>query len=520
MRAPPVSRVFGRHYKGDECTPGGVTGGHRAPGGRVNDRGDLTLITTEPMEDLYELLGVPPNASGEEIGAAYSALSAGAPAGAALQRAYAMLSDPERRRVYDYSRVDPRGLRAALGVGDRKEKVVWNVQGRAGEEPPPVEEVDPWGLKSATTPTPDPPSARVKAKKTKKTRRSRSVAADQPSTNIVEPDKGSQAPAAVSATRARQDADHGDPSADASTEGIAGSTEVGQGDGFLEASSDQELVPDSHPTPVEQVAPGREAVASVRTARKRPKKARTEADSTPPTPVGLSVDQDASEYIAATTLTSYQPPDPASLKPRRSILDMISQLGVAALVVAAIAGGALYWRSNQEGDENRVERPTTAGAEDEAAVLATLASPPDFETGALLPEELKDFASQSITEFVAEDGHRYHMLGVTAVQTDGGEYFYAAVGRNTSSFDGTGQRVFFFLDRELLGTDWPEDTRSVRALMFTAAGALNVAYASYGVADETCCPSLDETVVSFTYNGGLVSDSPAPPRAIFAAPAN
>lgn len=457
------------------------------------------------MEDLYSVLGVSPSATRADIEAAYGGLRSEHPHSlpAAVHRAYATLSNAERRRVYDYSRVDPRGLRALLGVDERKEKVVWNIQGRAGEEPIVAPPPDPWGLTHAERPKEQPKRDPARQSKKKKPRRTKSVA--NASENRPDHELSTQS----------SESDHmsweslGSPAEPALSAGdddsIAGQDRVEQPD-----LRDIELRNEgSTGTSVEE-----QVVTAAKTTKEKKQRRQRKPKATPAPEPPVTPNDEFERDLEAVTLTSYRAPLVVPKPFRLNALDFLAEVSVAAVVLAALVGMFAYWQYGRD-DDGDAAANVQAGPTLAPEILASLAPLPDFIGSAELPTEMQAVASQTIAAYQSADGGHYEMLGLVAVQTSSGDYFYAAVGRETGSLNGTGQRVFFFKGAELLGVDWQRNSRSVVSLTATAGGSLMVAYAVYDDGDETCCPAQPPLVVTYRFDDGLISDTATPPEVIF-----
>jgi hypothetical protein len=213
----------------------------------------------------------------------------------------------------------------------------------------------------------------------------------------------------------------------------------------------------------------------------------------------------------ATTLTSWHPEMAAPKRsPYWNPINILAQLSFTVAIVGATVGVYLLWQM-LDVEEDRVEsRPPLS-----PDVLEVLAAPPAVASASQLPESLVRYANTTVSAYRGPDGRTYEVMGVAATQTLDGSFFYAAVGRDEGSLDGTGQRVFFFLDDRFVGTDWDIDTRSIAGLVSLVDGQIRVSYREFAPYDSTCCPSLPDYVVTFTYDGSLQSDQSQPPPQVF-----
>jgi LppP/LprE lipoprotein/DnaJ domain len=493
------------------------------------------------MQDLYKVLKVSPRADSAAIADAYERLLASAngdgEARRQLKQAYAVLGDEERRREYDVDRTDPRKLRALLAVDGRKEQIVWNMQGRSGRKAlPPPKPVDPWSRS-------EPQTKKARKKQvTKKAKVSQPVApptqqavsGDQPeeaweavtertlaAAELVEP-SNSDWPDVGPVTAIASEIDL-QPVIDQATDV---KIDLGANLDGLQAESTQDTEVEENTSAVatleaipHQIPPGKRARPSRPTATKQVTIASREKTAKPAggrRRKAIEVQPDDAPTAEpmdpeATMLTSWRPEMAA---PRRSPywnpLNILAQLSFVIVTIGATVGVYLMWQMLDEG-----EKPVEGVQSLSPDVLETLAAPPPVASASQLPESLVRFANTTVGGFRGPDGRSYQVLGVAATQTLDGSFFYAAVGRDESSLDGTGQRVFFFLDDRFLGTDWDIDTRSISGLVSLVDGQIRVSYREFALYDSTCCPSLPDYVVTFSYDGSLLSDQSQPPAQVF-----
>jgi curved DNA-binding protein CbpA len=470
------------------------------------------------MEDLYKILQVAPGADREAIQAAYERLKAagGAVATADLDHAFAVLSDPQRRRVYDHSRIDPRGLRALFNIEGRKEKVVWNIEGRKGEEPPPpAAPLDPWGLDKRA---PDEPF--------------------DGEVVLVDPlEEESDQNEPVTAWPLAVESDDGEQSQEPPGQETFAWDEPGA-DPLASRDDDESpsVEPEPEPERVRATTPktAKPRPAKAKPVRKKPAKRVAATNGQTPASTGAKSKKTtrrpkanpkdsprhartaASQLLAtpldleAVTLTSYNPDDYVKEKPPSwwNPLDLLSLFSFVIFIVAA-AGGVYYlWDSTQGEDEPALV--------DRGDIDPALAPPPVIAGGVVLPQALQDGARAHVEGFAGLLGERYDYLGATGVTLADGSYFYAAAARDRGSLDGTHQRLFFFLNESALGPDWPADSRSVAEVEALPDGRIRVAYNAYDSADLPCCASLEPVTAYFSYEGGLVSSIKDPPAQIIA----
>ena len=197
----------------------------------------------------------------------------------------------------------------------------------------------------------------------------------------------------------------------------------------------------------------------------------------------------------------------------------IGVVPVAAVIFVIVGAGLAGWGivqaiGNADDDaEPQVASPQAeqgTPTEDSAPASDTLA-PPEVTSSNALPIELADFAGDVIAE--AEEGG-YRVYDFVATLTDSGSVFYAAIAIAEGS-ELVGQKVFFFVDQELIGSDWEDPVRSIESIASVAGGQIRVVYRVYAEDDEDCCPSGQPFPVVFSYDNEFSTDSSGPPAGIF-----
>lgn len=466
------------------------------------------------MEDLYNILQVAPGADREAIQAAYERLKSlsGGVATADLDHAYQTLSNPQRRRVYDNARMDPRSLRALFNVEGRQEKVVWNIEGRRGEEPPPpAAPLDPWGLDRRND--------------------------EQPfdgEIELIDPlEEEAESAYAFSSVEAVAVADETDEPEVPGQETLPWDepVEAALEQETLDAVREELIEPAPLPQPLARPAQPKPPAAS-RPKKKRPAR-KAAARATPPSKNGKQparasakkAAQDSRRHartaasqlltpepvdLEAVTLTSYNPDDYVQEKPPSwwNPINLFSLFSFVLFTAAAVGGVYYVWDGSREGDD---EPGGSSQSESELLV-----EPPLVVTSAQLPPSLVEFARSYVQGFEGALGERYEYLNLAALALPDGSYFYAAAARDRGSLDGSHQRVFFFLDETSLGPDWPVDSRSLASVRALSDGRIAVVYHAFADGDEACCGSLDNVTVFFSYDGRLASTLTEPPTQIVA----
>jgi curved DNA-binding protein CbpA len=468
------------------------------------------------MEDLYNVLQVAPGADREAIQAAYERLKAksGGVATADLDHAYQTLSNPQRRRIYDNARMDPRSLRALFNVEGRQEKVVWNIEGRRGEEPPPPPApLDPWGLDGRHEEQPFDGDIEL----------------FDPLDEAADPEPAFSSTAAVPAVDDQED----EPEAPPGQETLPWDAPVQRPE--RSSFDDFALIApvEVHPEPAPKAAS--ESTTAARPAP-RPKKKRARKSGARSSGSGKKAKQPAQAVetkaptdkrrhartaaaqllaptpadLEAVTLTSYNPADYAQEKPPSwwHPLNLLSLFSFLLFIAGGAAGAYYLWETSREEDE-----PVVAA---ESGLEESLVSPPIVESAVDPPQSVVDTARTYVEAFEGPLAERYEYLGLAALTLPDGSYFYAAVGRDRASLDGSRQRVFFFVDQGPLGADWPVDSRSLASVRALADGRIEVVYNAYAAGDEACCGTLQDVTVFFSYDQALVSSLAEPPPEIVA----
>jgi hypothetical protein len=132
--------------------------------------------------------------------------------------------------------------------------------------------------------------------------------------------------------------------------------------------------------------------------------------------------------------------------------------------------------------------------------------------------EISDSTRQAVRRVVegyrGPDGDRYTFHGVAGNTDNDGNTVLAAVGISRGSADGTGQRIFYFVEGDYRGTDWERPVLSVASIRPLDNGLIEVVYNVYAAGDPGCCPSGG----TFTWHAGFdgtASNPQQPPEGVF-----
>lgn len=106
--------------------------------------------------------------------------------------------------------------------------------------------------------------------------------------------------------------------------------------------------------------------------------------------------------------------------------------------------------------------------------------------------------------FVPSDHH-------AATPDSFGQMLYAWRATCAGSADGYCQQVFFFVDRQYIGTDTRSPSLEILRVAPAGIGAIAVVYAHYRAGDPNCCPSGRPITVIYRLKGTrLVASGHAP----------
>lgn len=212
-------------------------------------------------------------------------------------------------------------------------------------------------------------------------------------------------------------------------------------------------------------------------------------------------------------------------------LPVLAVLAALAIFSGAIVGAVTIADDKDDPDENVAEGTTptpeatgtptatasgTASATPTQIPVATQPSSvaaPEFAGVAEIAAERRRRIQSIVEGYQARDGAQYVFVDAVATRDSRDRLLIAAIGRDVTSTNGAGQRIFYFLGDNYQGTDWVDAVTSIERVTALGEGHVEVVYRVYEGGDP-CCPT--GTFTWFAYFDDAGPNNPEqPPDGIF-----
>jgi hypothetical protein len=187
---------------------------------------------------------------------------------------------------------------------------------------------------------------------------------------------------------------------------------------------------------------------------------------------------------------------------RTAIERILGVLGTAALLGVGVAVALIVTEDRDD------------SARDLGAAPAVAAKPTATPAPAAKPQRPRLTQAQLASRRAAvEQLRRQGFVPVSVAAYRPRQALRVLVGRPTKASGVVGNRAFFFIREEYLGTDAETASARVRVASQSRSG-ITLAYTLFDASDRACCPKGGTALVRFTMEDGrLKPSSPIPPAA-------